>query len=236
MFKNKSYVMGKASSIKTSQQEKAIKTDRKSVAQSYNKFKEFGGKGYTGMSVGRSHKWYYDKGEWRDNKITPDLWSISYAVKKRRAGHAPKGSGASVGTDYHWFILAHQNVEKLNADDYSTVMTGLKFKLAHKRAGNEKWNTSAKTQRKHLISFLEEMISQLKQDPIPLEIIVDNQNYEGEALPIMATLIDDIHYEFEIILNNKNLGIIRRMKSGWKIDTLADKKLIREIGKQLQSF
>jgi hypothetical protein len=80
------------------------------------------------------------------------------------------------------------------------------------------------------------MISQLKQDPIPLEIVVDNQNYEGEALPIMATLIDDIHYEFEIILNNKNLGIIRRMKSGWKIDTLADKKLIREIGKQLQSF
>lgn len=227
--------MSKAPSTKTSRQEKAIKADQKNVAESYNKFKEFDGKEYTGMSIGRSHKWYYDKGEWRDSKITPDLWSISYAVKKRRAGRAPKGSGASVGTDYHWFILAHQNVEKLNADDYSTVMTGLKFKLAHKRAGNKKWNTSAKTQRKHLISFLEEMIAQLKQKPIPLEIIVGNQNYEGEAIPIMATLVDDIHYEFEIILNNKNLGIIRRMKSGWKIDTLADKKLIREIGKQLQS-
>src|SRR5688500_2214820 len=109
--------MRKASSIKTAQQEKAIKTDQKNVAQSYNKCKEFGGKGYTGISIGRSHKWYYDKGEWRDSKITPDLWSISYAVTKRRAGHAPKGSGASVGTDYHWFIIAHQNVEKLNADD-----------------------------------------------------------------------------------------------------------------------
>jgi hypothetical protein len=227
--------MGKISSIKTSRQEKAVKGDKKNLAESYNKFKEFEGKEYTGMTIGRSHKWHYDKGEWRDSKITPDLWSISYAVTKRRAGHAPKGSGASVGTDYHWFILAHQNVEKLNADDYSTVMTGLKFKLAHKRAGNKKWNTSAKTQRKHLISFLEEMIAQLKQDPITLEMVVDGQSYEGEATPIMATLIDGIHYEFEIILNNKNLGIIRRMKSGWKIDTLADKKLIREIGKQLQS-
>lgn len=42
------------------------------IAASYNQFKEFGGKQYTGMQVGRSHKWYYDKGEWKETKITPD--------------------------------------------------------------------------------------------------------------------------------------------------------------------
>src|SRR6266550_599346 len=79
------------------------------ISASYNKFKKFEGKQYTGMKVGRSHKWYYDKGEWREKKITPDLWEISYSVTKRRAGKAPEGSGVPLGTEYHWYILAHQN-------------------------------------------------------------------------------------------------------------------------------
>ena len=33
------------------------------ISASYNRFKEFEGKQYSGMKVGRSHKWYYDKGE-----------------------------------------------------------------------------------------------------------------------------------------------------------------------------
>ena len=37
------------------------------------------------MKVGRSHKWYYDKGEWKEKKITPDLWEISYSLTKSRA-------------------------------------------------------------------------------------------------------------------------------------------------------
>ena len=32
------------------------------------------------MKVGRSHKWYYDKGEWKEKKITPDKWEFSYVV------------------------------------------------------------------------------------------------------------------------------------------------------------
>jgi len=231
----------KAPATKTTKQEKAIKKTvkeeaKKDVAASYNRFKVFGGQEYTGMSVGRSHKWYYDQGEWHDTKITPDLWGISYAVTKRRAGKAPKGSGAAVGTDYHWFILAHQNVEKLNADDYSTVMTGLKFKLAHKRAGKEKWNISAKTQKKHLIQFLQEMIEQLKQETIPLELEVGGKHYEGEALPITSTLNEGVHHEFEITLNDKNLGLIRRLKSSWKMDTVADKKLIKALGEKLENM
>ena len=93
----------------------------KDLAKTYNEVKQFEGAQYTGMKIGRSHKWYYDKGEWRETKITPDLWEISYAVTKRRAGNAPEGSGVPVGTEYHWYILAHQNVRKLNADDYTLI-------------------------------------------------------------------------------------------------------------------
>src|SRR6266481_5979397 len=121
------------------------------ILASYNKFKQFEGKQYSGMKIGRSHKWYYDKGEWKEKKITPDLWEISYSVTKRRAGKAPESSGVPVGTEYHWYILAHQNVKKINANDYTTAMSGLKYKLAHKRAGKDKWSTTAKTQRKHLV-------------------------------------------------------------------------------------
>src|SRR3954462_6052746 len=118
----------------------AKKTSRVDVSKSYNEFKQFEGQQYTGMKIGRSHKWNYDQGVWKETKITPDLWEISYAVTKRRAGHAPEGSGVPVGTAYHWYILAHQNVQKLNANDYSTSLTGLKFKLAHKRSDKETWS------------------------------------------------------------------------------------------------
>src|SRR6476620_12728778 len=114
------------------------------LSKTYNEFKQFEGHQYTGMKVGRSHKWYYDKGEWKETKITPDLWEISYSVTKRRAGKAPKGSGVPIGTEYHWYIISHQNVKKLNEDDYTTSMSGLKYKLAHKRARNDKWSASAK--------------------------------------------------------------------------------------------
>src|SRR6185503_7347488 len=140
------------------------------IAATYNAFKEFEGQQYTGMKIGRSHKWNYDPGVWREKKVTPDLWEISYAVTKRRAGRAPEGSGVPVGTAYHWFILAHQNVKKLNANNYSTELSGLKYKLAHKRADKDKWSTSGKTQRKRLIKLLREMIAQLEKEPVPLEI------------------------------------------------------------------
>jgi hypothetical protein len=129
---------------------------------SYDKFKEYEGQKYTGMKIGRSHKWYYDQGEWKEKKVTPDLWQISYAVTKRRAGKAPEGSGVPVGTEYHWYILAHQNVTKLNANDYTTSMTGLKYKIAHKRADSEKWSATEKTQRKRMIEFLKDVIRDLE--------------------------------------------------------------------------
>ena len=136
----------------------------KDISKSYNEYKEFEGKKYTGMKVGRSHKWYYDKGDWKEKKIAPDKWEFTYAVNKRRAGNAPEGSGVPVGTEYHWYILAHQNVRKLDANSYTTSMTGLKYKLAHKRSESEKWNTTDNSQTSRVIQVLEELIGQLKSN------------------------------------------------------------------------
>jgi hypothetical protein len=136
---------------------------RSDPAVSYNEFKEYEGRKYTGMKIGRSHKWYYDKGEWKETKVTPDLWQISYAVTKRRAGRAPEGSGVPVGTEYHWYVLAHQNVLKLNANDYTTSLAGLKFKIAHRRAATGKWSATSRAQRMRMIQFLQGMIEELEQ-------------------------------------------------------------------------
>src|SRR5688500_4733604 len=154
---------------------------KKDISASYNQFKVYGGKQYSGMQVGRSHSWYYDKGDWKETKITPELWEIRYAVTKRRKGKAPEGSGVPVGTGYHWFILAHQDVHKLNANDYTTVMTGLKYKLGHKRARGDKWNATVKTQRKHLVDFLKKMIKELSQEPVLIELDFKGKTYSGEA-------------------------------------------------------
>ena len=140
------------------------KETEKDAATTYNEFKEFEGRKYTGMKVGRTHKWYYEKGEWREKKITPDEWEFTYNVPKQRAGRAPEGSGVPVGTEYHWYILAHQNVRKLNANDYTTSLVGHKFKLAHKRADNEKWSASDKAQKRKLIKILQGMIDDLQAD------------------------------------------------------------------------
>lgn len=136
----------------------------KDLAKSYNEFKQHEGRYYTGMKVGRSHKWYYDKGEWKERKITPDEWEFTYAVTKRRAGKAPEGSGVPVGTEYHWYILAHQHVRKMNANDYTTAMTGLKVKVAHRRADNDKWSASENARRKRLIKVFEKMLAELQHE------------------------------------------------------------------------
>ena len=132
----------------------------------YDEFKEFNGRKYTGMKVGGSHKWYYDKGTWSEKKITPDKWELNYAVNKKRAWDAPEGSGVPVGTEYHWYILAHQYVKKLDANSYATSMTGIKYKLAHKRTGRSDWNASDNQQRMHLIQILEELLIRMKKEMI----------------------------------------------------------------------
>src|SRR3954469_18864234 len=198
------------------------KKAKKDVAATYNQFKVYQGKQYTGMTIGRSHKWYYDKGIWIDKKITPEKWLINFEVEKRRAGKAPEGSGVPVGTEYHWYILAHQNVKKLNANDYSTTLTGLKFKLAHKRFDKEKWSTTAKTQKKRLIKLMEEFIDQLKKEPVPVVFEYDGKIYNGDAVPISQTCVDGILSELDVSLNDMHVGIIKKLTHNWRIDGAKD--------------
>jgi hypothetical protein len=128
----------------------------------YDQFKEYEGRRYTGMKIGRGHKWRYDPGEWTEKKVTPDKWEFQYSVVKRRKGRAPEGSGAPVGTAYDWYILAHQVVTKLDANSYTTEMAGLKYKLAHRRADKTTWSASDRAQRRRVIQILRDMMAQLE--------------------------------------------------------------------------
>lgn len=208
-----------------------------SIAKSYNTRKVYDGKTYTGMAIGRAHKWNYDKGVWRETKITPDQWELTYDVVKRRAGKAPEGSGAKVGTAYHWFILSHQYVEKLNADDYSTSMVGMKFKLAHRRAGKDTWSTSSDKQRKSLIKTLKDFIEHLEStpqaaDPIPLHLEYRGKEYNGVAIPMMASCQDGICERLDVTLNKKHLGVIKHKDDGWRI-TNVPQGLTNAIGEKI---
>jgi hypothetical protein len=207
------------------------------ISRSYNSFKEFDGKKYTGMAIGRSHKWNYDKGVWRETKVTPDRWEITYSVTKRRAGRAPEGSGAPVGTAYHWFILSHQYVEKLNANDYSTSMVGLKFKLAHKRAANNKWSASDNARRKSLLKILKSMIVELEQNPektaaVPIDMEYKGKGYKGVGVPVMSSCSEGVCRALDVTLNKKHLGVIKCTKNGWRLPD-ASQGLANAIGHEL---
>ncbi|MCE8032752.1 MULTISPECIES: Rho termination factor N-terminal domain-containing protein [Halomonadaceae] len=167
--------------------------DSKRKPQGYDRLKQHQGKGYSGMKVGRSHKWYYDQGEWRERKITPDEWEISYQTTKRRAARAPEESGAPIGTEYNWLIVSHQRVDKLDANSYTTCMEGKKFKVAHKRASSAAWNVSERTQRKKVIEYLEQMIEELKAadaaEPLPFSV-GEHEHVYGLNLRTKAELLD----------------------------------------------
>ncbi|KIX98346.1 uncharacterized protein Z520_05647 [Fonsecaea multimorphosa CBS 102226] len=123
----------------------------------FNALKSFHGQMYTGMAIGGSHKWNYDQGVWNETKTEPDLWKIDFETTKRRARNAPKGSGAPVGTEYHWLIVAHQHVKKIDANTYSTHLVGSKYKLAHKNVNSTSWSVpTVKAQREREIELLQD--------------------------------------------------------------------------------
>jgi hypothetical protein len=221
--------------IKNTSGNLARKKTKAGNTSSYDSYKEFEGSQYTGMKVGRTHHWKYDKGDWREKKITPEKWEFTYDVVKRRTGHAPEGSGVPVGTGYHWFILANQYAEKLDANDYTTQMVGLKFKLSHKRAGKDNWNAGGTAQRKHLIQILQSVIAELKRDPeeilpVPIELEYKKTAYKGIGIPVMSTCKDGVCFELDITLNDKHLGVLRKTEKGWKINEIKQQGLARAIG------
>jgi hypothetical protein len=91
------------------------------------------GEKYTGMSIGARHYWEYPNGKWNETKIGPSEWELEFRAKKRRPIPAPRDSGAKIGTEYHWYIVADQMSIKKDKDSYETIMKGRKFKVGHKR-------------------------------------------------------------------------------------------------------
>lgn len=81
----------------------------------------------------------------------------------------PRSRCRLYGTEYHWYILAHQNVRKLNANDYTTSMTGLKFKIAYRRADRDKWDAGERAQRTRLIKVLRQVLHDLEQQQLQEE-------------------------------------------------------------------
>jgi hypothetical protein len=213
----------------------------KNSAASYNRYKIFEGHQYTGMSIGRTHHWYYDKSDWKEKKVTPEKWEFTYSTTKRRAGKAPEGSGAPVGTGYHWFILAHQYVDKLNADDYSTQMVGLKYKLAHKRAATGKWSASGASQNKKLIQILKELIVDLEKEPeqlTPIELNFEHKgkSYVGTGVPILTACDEGACQRFDITLNDKHIGVLRHTGNQWKLSEIKNQSMINALGSQIENW
>ena len=135
----------------------------------FDDLKTFRGQVYSGMSVGGMHLWEYPLGVWEECKVAPDHWVFTFKSDKKRARKAPEGSGALPGTEYHWFILAHQRVKKLDADTYATVMEGVKYKVAHKRPHWRHWSTDYpdnEPEREILIRILEEQLFELKNGTV----------------------------------------------------------------------
>ncbi|EAW13261.1 uncharacterized protein ACLA_017070 [Aspergillus clavatus NRRL 1] len=135
-------------------------------AGGYNALKSFQGQVYSGMAVGGSHTWTYDEGRWKETKEEPDLWRIDYRTNKRRARKAPQGSGAPVGTEYRWLVVAHQHVKKVDANTYETHLTGSKYKLAYKSASSNSWSIpTVKKQREREVELLEDAKKRVQRLP-----------------------------------------------------------------------
>jgi len=133
----------------------------------FNDLKEFNGEKYSGMPIGGGHEWNYLNAKWKEKKVSPCEWAIQFSATKKRVLPAPPKSGVDIGTLYHWFIIAHQKVVKVDKDSYGTVLTGAKIKIGHRRPYWRDWsynypnNTSM---RQRIINALEANLDRLKED------------------------------------------------------------------------
>lgn len=136
----------------------------------YDDVKTFQGETYTGMAVGGEHAWVYPNGLWRETKVTPGAWTFTFASIKERERPAPDGSGVPVGTRFHWYILAHQVVRKIDADTYQTFMSGVKHKVAHKRPSWRRWSCEYPDQpseRERVARILKEELARVRPSETP---------------------------------------------------------------------
>ena len=126
------------------------------------------------MKIGGTHQWNYNNGKWVETKISPEEWNIKFTSVKTRMVSAPTNTGASIGTKFHWYIIADQIATKMDSNSYNTVMKGVKFKVGHKRPH---WRTFSynypeqMSYKERIISLLENYIEKLKDNKIEVDFI-----------------------------------------------------------------
>lgn len=131
----------------------------------YDTFKIHDKKIYTGMKVGSSHSWNYNNGKWFETKKAPDKWTFTFDSLKTRITPAPKNTGATRKTKFHWYIIADQIATKIDENSYMTSMKGVKFKIGHKRPYWRTFSYDYPNQLSHkerVINILEEILKELK--------------------------------------------------------------------------
>lgn len=83
---------------------------------------------------------------------------------------------------------------------------------------------------------MKELIAQVEKEPVPLEFDFDGKKYRGEAIPITQACSNGICLAHDITLNDHYLGILHKMKSGWKMDEESNKKLVNTIGEGIANW
>lgn len=98
--------------------------------------------------------------------MAPDCWAFSFRSDKRREHAALEDSGVIPLTRCHGYILAHQQVKKLDLATYETIMEGVRYKVARKRPHWQRWSTEYPDQepeREIRIRILGEQLAALKE-------------------------------------------------------------------------
>ena len=123
------------------------------------------GKAYSGMRIGSEHHWRYTDARWHEWKTKPDRWDLRFSARKHRRTTAPEDSGAEPDSLYHWLIVGHQRVRKIDANAYDTLLEATKFKIAHKRPKWRTWSSQYDgnpTARQATIRALEQLLDELR--------------------------------------------------------------------------
>lgn len=137
------------------------------INEAFNAMKQFQGQKYTGMRIGGEHNWLYPNGRWHEKKVAPNEWQFRFQCTKGRKRAAPTGSGASLNTQYYWYIIADQEAIKTDTDTYETIMHGSKFKVGHKRPQWRKRSfeyPEQKPYKQQVIEYLKETIRRLEEE------------------------------------------------------------------------
>jgi len=64
----------------------------------------------------------------------------------------------------------------------------------------------------------------------------EGETYKEEAMPISQTCIDGVCSELDITINDESIGIIKKMRNGWKIDRAEDQKFVDVIGEEIEDW